>query len=165
VTQVFPAVDPALLERPLTSTDLEVAPAANRSVRVLPPPSPPLAVPAPASETGRFPLPGLIARGKLRRRARYLRQLREVQLRDLGGFALELHRFGRDRPELVRRKLESAAETDRELRHLEALLQGEVTLRELRQPGIGGACTTCGAVYGTDARFCSNCGEPLTAER
>jgi hypothetical protein len=103
----------------------------------------------------------VIGRAKLRRRARFLRQLREVQLRDLGGFALELHRYGRDRPELVRAKLEAAAQTDYELRQLERLLDGRVALRELRIPGIGGACANCGTVYGNDARFCSNCGTAL----
>src|SRR5437870_1747070 len=51
------------------------------------------------------PAPTFLQRGRIRRRARYLRRLREVQLRDLGGFLVELHRFGRERPELVRSKL------------------------------------------------------------
>ncbi|WP_249010064.1 zinc ribbon domain-containing protein [Conexibacter sp. DBS9H8] len=106
-------------------------------------------------------LPGFLARAQLRRRIRYLRHLRELQLRDLGGFTLELHRFGRDRPELVEAKLASAAETDRELRQLELVLTGRVRLAEVREPGIGGACASCGAVYGSEDRFCSNCGEPL----
>jgi hypothetical protein len=106
-------------------------------------------------------LPGFLARTQMRRRIRYLRHLREVQLRDLGGFALELHRFGRDRPEIVEAKLESAAQTDRELRQLELVLTGKIALREVREPGIGGVCDHCGAVHGSEDRFCSNCGEPL----
>jgi hypothetical protein len=106
-------------------------------------------------------LPNFLQRTQLRRRIRYLRHLREVQLRDLGGFALELHRFGAERPELVRGKLESAAETDRELRQLENAVTGRVELRMVREAGIGGACVQCGAVHGSEDRFCSNCGGPL----
>jgi hypothetical protein len=106
-------------------------------------------------------VPDFVTRTQMRRRIRYLNHLREVQLRDLGGFTLELHRFGREKPELIQAKLESAAQTDRELRELQMVLQGKVELREVREPGIGGACAHCGAVYGSEDRYCSNCGEPL----
>ena len=104
---------------------------------------------------------GLRERGKLRRRVRYLRKLRELQLRDLGGFALEQRRLGRERPELTRAKLDEAAETDRELRALERTLAERRPLRELREPGIGGACTACGTVHGSSDRYCSWCGQKL----
>ena len=107
---------------------------------------------------------GLAERGQMRRRARYLRRLREVQLRDLGGFVLELHRFSRERPELVAAKLRAAAVTDEELRALEIALDGRASLRELREAGIGGACAECGAVFGSADRFCASCGEPLRSE-
>jgi hypothetical protein len=99
-----------------------------------------------------------LARGKIRRRVRYLRRLREIQLRDIGGFMLELHRFGRQRPDLVEGKLAGAAGTDRELRSLERALEEPVPVRELREVGIGGACSQCGAVYGSGDRFCAWCG-------
>jgi hypothetical protein len=106
--------------------------------------------------------PGLLARSRVRRRARYLRRLRELQLRDIGGFVVELHRFGRERPDLVRAKVEAAAETDRELRALEhALDDSGGAAMELREPGIGGACTGCGTVYGSGDRYCSWCGRTL----
>jgi hypothetical protein len=104
---------------------------------------------------------GLLERSRIRRRARYLRRLREVQLRDLGGFVVELQRFGRERPDLVREKTESAAHTDAELRALERALGTRHALRELREPGIGGACPDCGAVHGSEDRFCASCGSPL----
>jgi hypothetical protein len=97
----------------------------------------------------------------MRSRVRYLRRLREIQLRDLGGFMLELERFGRSRPELVKEKLAGAADTDRELRSLEAALRERRPLRELREAGIGGACSTCGTVHGSADRFCSWCGHRL----
>ncbi len=63
--------------------------------------------------------PSLRERSQIRRRVRYLRRLRELQLRDLGGFLLEQLRLGRENPEVARTKLNAAAETDRELRRLE----------------------------------------------
>ena len=104
---------------------------------------------------------GLRERSRIRRRARYLRRLRELQLRDIGGFVLELHRFGRERPELVKEKVEAAAETDRELRALEHALPDGRPVAELREPGIGGACPGCGAIHGSSDRYCSWCGRQL----
>jgi hypothetical protein len=92
---------------------------------------------------------------------RYLRRLREIELRDLGGFLLELHRFERRRPDLVQAKLAGAAETDRELRALELALGERRPLRELREAGIGGACPSCGTVHGSGDRYCSWCGRRL----
>jgi hypothetical protein len=130
--------------------------------------APPAEAPAPASEPEEplrpSPAPGYLERGRIRRRARYLRSLREIQLRDIGGFMVELHRFGRERPELVRMKVEGAARTDAELRALERALGERSMIRELREAGIGGACASCGAVHGTDDRFCAACGASLAGE-
>jgi glutathione S-transferase len=105
--------------------------------------------------------PGLRQRSRIRRRARYLRRLRELQLRDIGGFVVELHRFGRERPDLLNAKVEAAAETDRELRELEQVLGDDQPVAELREPGIGGACPACGTVHGSSDRYCSWCGREL----
>jgi hypothetical protein len=83
-------------------------------------------------------------------------------LRDIGGFVVELYRFGRDRPDLLQAKLEGAASTERELRALERALDEELPIAELRQAGIGGACSNCGAVYGSADRYCAWCGNPLS---
>jgi hypothetical protein len=101
----------------------------------------------------------------MRRRARYLGRLRELQLRDIGGIALEMYRLGRDRPDLLGAKLEAAASTQRELRALERALDEQLPPRELRQAGIGGACSNCGAVYGSADRYCASCGNPLSRQR
>jgi hypothetical protein len=100
-------------------------------------------------------------RGRLRQRARYLRRLREVQIRDLGGFVLELHRFDTWRGDLVGVKLAAVAETDRELRALESVLDERRSLQEVREAGIGGACRQCGTIYGSVDRFCAACGVSL----
>jgi hypothetical protein len=104
--------------------------------------------------------PDFVKRGRMRRRARYLRQLREVQLRDIGGFVLELHRFGRQRPDVLAQKVTAAAATDAELRTLELALS-QPAQREIREPGIGGACPACGALHGSADRFCAHCGHAI----
>lgn len=100
-------------------------------------------------------------RARIRSRARYLRQLRELQLRDIGGFMLEQHRRQRNRPDLVQAKVADAAATDRELSALERALDEHRALREVREPGIGGACSSCGTVHGSTDRYCSWCGRPV----
>lgn len=97
----------------------------------------------------------------MRRRARYLRSLRELQLRDIGGFMVELQRFDRERPDLVRQKVSAAVQTDRELRALEHALAERRPVGEIREPGIGGSCPGCGTVHGSSDRFCAWCGQQL----
>lgn len=71
---------------------------------------------------------------------------------------VELKRFDRERPDLVREKVSAAAQTDQELRALERALDERRRPGDIRQPGIGGACPECGTVHGSSDRFCSWCG-------
>jgi hypothetical protein len=103
-------------------------------------------------------------RGRARRRLRFLRQFRELQMRDAGGFVFELYRFGEQRDELVRGKLDALIVTDKEIRALEILLGQAGHGREIRLPGIGGACPHCGAFHAIDSRFCAACGATLGAQ-
>ncbi len=158
--------DPAVLAthsqiaaEPQTAPQIAAEPQTAPQIAAEPQPAP-NTVPTPDPE----PTPGFVERGRIRRRARYLRRLREVQLRDIGGFVVELHRFGRDRPDLVALKVESAERTGAELRALERALGPGSSIRELREAGIGGACDTCGAVHGSEDRYCASCGEPLQPE-
>lgn len=100
-------------------------------------------------------------RAQLRRRAQYLRKLRNLQLRDLGGLIFDLHRFERQRDDLVASKLAGLEHTDGEMRAADAALGSARHIDELREAGIGGSCQTCGALFGSDARFCSTCGTEL----
>lgn len=103
-------------------------------------------------------------RGRLRRRLRYLRRVRELGFRDLGGLVFDLHRFGRQGDELVRGKLTALEAVDRELRALEAALNDRRPITELREPGIA-SCPRCGALHGSEARFCPACGVPFSGPR
>jgi hypothetical protein len=105
-------------------------------------------------------------RGKLRRRLRYLRQVRELLLRDLGGFTYEIHRTAggvlrESHRRLVEGKTDRLATLDAEVRELETRLSMPHAEQVLRQPGVGGACPVCGELFSSDAHYCSRCGEPL----
>ena len=108
--------------------------------------------------------PSFRDRGRLRRRLRYLRRVRELGFRDLGGLVFDQHRFNRPNEELVRGKLAALQGVDTELRALESLLDDPRPIHELREPGIA-ACVRCGALHGTDARFCPSCGVAISGPR
>ncbi|MGH2947990.1 MAG: zinc-ribbon domain-containing protein, partial [Solirubrobacteraceae bacterium] len=108
-------------------------------------------------------------RGKLRRRLRYLRRVRELLLRDLGGFTYEVHRTaGGSLRESHRRLAEAKAgrltALDAEVRELEGRLSEPHVEPVLREPGIGGTCPECGELHASDAHYCSRCGAPLDAK-
>lgn len=133
----------------------------------------PAAAPGPAADAppvpagvdpGEPPRPTFATRGRLRRRLRYLRRVRELGLRDIGGLVFDQHRFGQSRPELVQGKLAALTAVDAELRRLERALDDRRAITELREPGIA-ACPRCGALHGSDARFCPSCGVPLRGPR
>jgi hypothetical protein len=110
------------------------------------------------------PKPTFRNRGRLRRRMRFLRRVRELGYRDLGGLVFDQHRFNRPNEELVRGKLAALQGVDTELRALESLLDDPRPIHELREPGIA-ACVRCGALHGTDARFCPSCGVAIGGPR
>jgi hypothetical protein len=130
-----------------------------------PGPAPESSTPGAGTPAAAAPPPGLRERGRLRRRVRYLRKLRELELRDLGGLVFDMYRFASKRQDLVREKLQVMFEHDAELRQLEARLGERKRIVEVREPGVGGACPTCGTLHSSDARFCAGCGRPLGNER
>jgi ribosomal protein L40E len=126
---------------------------------VAPPQAPP-AAPLPAGlapEDVAPTRPSFRDRGRLRRRLRYLRRVRELGFRDLGGLAFDLHRFARRNDELVLGKLAALDAVDRELRAIERVLNERRDIIELREPGVA-ACPRCGALHGSDAHYCPQCG-------
>ena len=64
-------------------------------------------------------------RGRIRRRLRERKRLREARLLDLGALVYELHRQGKRAPELLQQKAAELSEIDAEVRELEATLDGE----------------------------------------
>jgi hypothetical protein len=103
------------------------------------------------------PAPGFGERGRMRRRARFLRKARELAYRDLGGLVFDLHRFGQRNDPLVLAKLATLREIDTELRGLEDGLRDHRPVTVLREVGIA-ACPRCAAIHGSDDRFCPGCG-------
>jgi hypothetical protein len=110
------------------------------------------------------PAPSFRNRGRLRRRLRFLRRVRELGFRDLGGLVFDQHKFHQPDDELVRGKLAALAAVDAELRALEQALGERRDITELHEPGIS-ACPRCGTLHGSDARFCPSCGLALTGAR
>ena len=103
------------------------------------------------------PRPGFRERGRLRRRMRYLKQVRELGYRDLGGLVFDQHRFERLDEALVEGKVLAIETLDREIRSIEEVLALHTPYSELFIPGVG-ACARCGTLHGSDAHFCPNCG-------
>lgn len=103
-------------------------------------------------------------RKRLARRLSDLSAVRDLQLLDLGGFVLDLYRFGRQRDDLVRAKLEALIESDRELDEIERQLDRKGSGREMRHRRVG-QCTDCGTLYTRDSRFCRHCGTSLARSR
>jgi hypothetical protein len=114
----------------------------------------------PAGLAGSDERPGFIARGRARRRARFLRKARELAYRDLGGLVFNLHRFGQRNDALVLAKLETLGHIDSELRGLEDDLGEHQPMTVLSEAGIT-ACARCAAIHSSEDRYCPNCGLPL----
>jgi hypothetical protein len=103
-------------------------------------------------------------RGIMRRRVRRLRRVREVLLHELGALVFEMERRGRRRDVLLRHKIDQLRVVEDESAGLIAALGEERSLVEVVSAGIVGACGTCGTLMSTDARFCSNCATPVSAQ-
>jgi hypothetical protein len=103
---------------------------------------------------------GFGARGRTRRRVRFLRKARELAYRDLGGLVFNLHRFGQRNDPLVVAKLSMLDRIDGELRALESTLEQRQPVTVLREAGIT-ACPRCAAIHASEDRFCPNCGLPV----
>lgn len=96
-------------------------------------------------------------RGRMRRRLRYLRRVRELGYRDLGGLVFELRRAGAQNEVLVGAKFDALVRIDAELHALERGLRDFQPIEELHEPGVS-VCVRCGALHGSEANFCPQCG-------
>jgi hypothetical protein len=102
--------------------------------------------------------PTTAERGAMRKRARRLARLREVQLRELGALVVEMRRLGRDNPELLKRKALETLGMDNELRRLRAALGERETMEHVVAAGVAGTCERCATLMATEDRFCPHCG-------
>ena len=93
----------------------------------------------------------------MRRRLRYLRTVRELSYRDLGGLMFDLHRFGGRRDELLAAKLGRLGEVDSELRAIENVLEQRQPVTVLREAGVL-ACLRCAAIHSSEDNYCPHCG-------
>src|SRR4051812_20001076 len=107
---------------------------------------------------GAPPIPTTVERGSMRKRARRLARLREVQLRELGALVVEMRRLGRENPDLVARKAGDLLALDEELRGLRAALGERETVEQVVAAGVAGACRRCDTLMASDDRFCPHCG-------
>jgi Double zinc ribbon len=105
-----------------------------------------------ASET--LPPPGAI-----RRERRALIRAREERIRDLGGLALDMHRRGSFRQELLDEKAGELLALEERLQELDSMLAAATAAR---RPGSAPRCA-CGAPILWGSHFCSNCGRPTGA--
>jgi hypothetical protein len=124
------------------------------------PQSQPADAPAPVTPDGEQAV-GFGSRGRLRRRARFLRKARELAYRDLGGLVFSLHRFNQRNDQLVLAKLSTLSRIDAELRALETSLSERQPVTVLREAGIT-ACPRCAAIHSGEDRFCPGCGLPMS---
>lgn len=152
---------------PISPAGDAAPPADATAATVVAPASAPDVAPTPVAAEPTAPVetqprrPGFRARGRMRRRLRYLRRLRELQVRDLGGLVFDLRRFERKRDDLLAQKTDQIRACDDELRALELALGERRDVRDVREPGIGGTCPRCFAIFGSADRFCANCGAAL----
>jgi hypothetical protein len=157
---------PATGEQPLPAWSI----AATQPTAYAAQPAPPRDLPAGVDPGDLAAAPAASARrGKLRRRLRYLRHVRELLLRDLGGFTYEVHRTAGGTAQEAHRRLATAkaeriSKLDEEVLALESRLGEPHAGVVLREPGIGGTCRECGELHASDAHFCSRCGAPLDAK-
>lgn len=149
-TATSPAPSPSPTASP-TPPEAPAAPTQQAAEDEQPPQPPSEPAPQPPSE------PGFLARGHIRRRARFLRAARELAYRDLGGLVFDLHRFEQRNDEVVAAKLATLGRIDTELRALEAALKRRTPLTVLREAGVS-ACPRCAAIHGSFDRFCPACG-------
>src|SRR3954470_16671036 len=103
---------------------------------------------------GAPPAPTTAERGSMRKRARRLTRLREVQLRELGALVVEMRRLGRENPELLARKAAELLALDEELRGLRAALGQRETVEQIVAAGVAGSCRRCDTLMATDDHFC-----------
>jgi hypothetical protein len=115
-----------------------------------------VAPPSPAVETveyvDRLPRPT-----RMRRERRLLARRREIEIRDVGGLAVEMARRDRFKPDLLLARANEVLSLEQRMHELDGLLLAVAAApRGLRSMPT----CRCGAPLLPGAHFCSNCGRP-----
>lgn len=105
------------------------------------------------------PPPPPLTPADARRERRSLINRREVELRDVGGLAVEMIRRDRFRPELLVSRCNDVLALEQRIWDLDSYLAtAEATPAALREATL----CRCGAPLIRGAHFCSHCGRPAT---
>src|SRR5215210_275176 len=117
-----------------------------------PAPEAPAVAPPPPDPVERMPRPA-----RMRRERRLLARRREVEIRDVGGLAVEMARRDRFRPELIFARANDVLRVEQRMHELDGLLLAVAAApRGLRAMPT----CQCGAPLLPGSHFCSNCGRP-----
>jgi Double zinc ribbon len=95
--------------------------------------------------------------GRMRRERRFLARRREIEIRDVGGLAVEMVRRNRFRPELLIERASDVLALEERMNELDGLLVAAAAVpRGTRAVQF----CECGAPLLPGAHFCSHCGRP-----
>jgi hypothetical protein len=96
----------------------------------------------------------------MRRERRILARRREIEIRDVGGLAVEMARRDRFKPDLLLARANDVLNLEQRMHELDGLMLAVATApRGLRAMPT----CRCGAPLLPGAHFCSNCGRPSAA--
>lgn len=94
----------------------------------------------------------------LQRERRDLMRRREVEIRDVGGLALEMARRDAWNPDLLAARTSEVLAIEERIAELDSML----VAAEAAARGIGAERCVCGAPIVRGTHFCSHCGRPAT---
>jgi hypothetical protein len=121
-----------------------------------PVPEAPDAPPPPgAGPVDRLPRPA-----RMRRERRVLARQREIEIRDVGGLAVEMARRDRFRPDLLLERATDVLRLEERMHELDGFL---IALAAAPRGMRALPTCRCGAPLLPAAHFCSNCGRPSSA--
>jgi hypothetical protein len=100
---------------------------------------------------------------RMRRERHSLARRREIEIRDVGGLAVEMVRRDRFRPDLLIERANDVLMVEQRLNEIDALLMA--SLVAARGPLRTLARCECGAPLPVGVHFCSHCGRPAPGSR
>jgi hypothetical protein len=92
----------------------------------------------------------------MRREREALVRRREIEVRDVGGLALEMYRRDRFKPDLLLTRCAEVYAIEERIHELDSFLAAA----EVAARGAGAETCRCGAPIVRGAHFCSHCGRP-----